>query len=71
VQESVPLLGLGGKFSHSIPEKIYAVFTHADFRSTERKACIKVFSCCRGHVTCSLMKRVESLLKAAGLKFEF
>jgi len=38
---------------------------------TEREACIKVFLCCQGYAIYGFMKKIESLFKTAGMKFEF
>jgi len=51
-----------------------AAFTHAGLTTrycTERKAFIKVFLCCQGHAIMQFVKRIESLLLIAGMKFEF
>jgi len=43
----------------------YVAFTHAGLTTR------KVFLCCQGYTIYRFMKKIESLLKTASMKFEF
>jgi len=50
----------------------YAAFTHAGLTTRYRtKSLYKVFSCWQGHAIYRFIKRIESLINIAGIKFEF